>query len=50
MSYAACLNVRKLSEATCPKQVAFRLKTKEGLFLGPQGLSGSREQRSETET
>lgn len=35
----------KLSEATCTKQVAFRLKTKEGLFLGPQGLSESCEQR-----
>lgn len=47
MSYAACLNARKLSEATCLKQVAFSLKTKECLFLGPEGLSGSQEQRSE---
>lgn len=38
--YHPCLNERKLSVATCPKQVAFCLNTKEGLFLGPRGLSG----------
>lgn len=36
MSYAACLNLRKLSEATCPKQVALGLKQR-GPISGPSG-------------